>query len=49
MLRRDRPEGWAGPLLPELVHLAAHRQTYLSPGQAADIEVDTFLCGLGAS
>jgi NADP-dependent 3-hydroxy acid dehydrogenase YdfG len=48
-LRRDQPEGWAGPLLPEQVNLAAHRQTHLSPTQAADVLVDTFLHGVGAS
>jgi len=48
LLSRDQPERWAGPLLPELVNLAAHQQTHLSPGQAADVVVDTFLCGIGA-
>ncbi|MEW2489685.1 TetR family transcriptional regulator [Streptomyces sp. NPDC048411] len=49
LLRRDQPEGWTGPLLPELVNLAAHRQTHLGPAQAADVVVDTFLQGNGAS
>ncbi|WP_280853994.1 TetR/AcrR family transcriptional regulator [Streptomyces sp. SAI-041] len=49
LLRRDRPQGWAGPLLPELVHLAAHRLAHLSPGQAADVAVDTYLRGLGGT
>ncbi|NUP21994.1 MAG: hypothetical protein HOZ81_39215, partial [Streptomyces sp.] len=44
---RDQPERWAGPLLPELVHLAAHQQTHLSPAQAADVVVDMFLYGVG--
>lgn len=47
LLRRDQPERWAGPLLPELVHLAAHQQTHLSPAQAADVVVDMFLYGVG--
>lgn len=37
------------PLLPELVNLAAHQQTHLSPAQAADVVVDTILYGIGAS
>ncbi|MEW2288496.1 TetR family transcriptional regulator [Streptomyces sp. NPDC047841] len=49
LLRRDQPEGWAGPLLPELVNLVAHRQRHLAPGKAADVVVDTFLHGVGAS
>ncbi|MEU6290907.1 TetR/AcrR family transcriptional regulator [Streptomyces sp. NPDC046988] len=48
LLRRDLPEGWAGPLLPEMVSMAAHRHGHLSPGQAADVVVDTFLHGAGA-
>ncbi|MGW0858076.1 TetR/AcrR family transcriptional regulator [Streptomyces sp. NPDC002690] len=48
LLRRNCPEGWAGTLLPELVNLASHQQRHLSPGQAADLVVDTFLRGLGA-
>ncbi|GAA3369917.1 TetR/AcrR family transcriptional regulator [Streptomyces antimycoticus] len=47
LLRRDQPQCWAGPLLPELVNLAAHRQAHLSPGQAADVVVDTYLHGVG--
>ncbi len=49
LLRRDQPEGWAAPLLPELVHLASHQQRHLAPGKAADVVVDTFLHGVGAS
>ncbi|WP_406435335.1 TetR/AcrR family transcriptional regulator [Streptomyces sp. NBC_01589] len=49
LLRRGRPEGWGEPLLPELVNLAAHQQTHLSPAQAADVVVDTILYGIGAS
>uniref|UniRef100_UPI002A810491 TetR/AcrR family transcriptional regulator n=1 Tax=Streptomyces sp. CRN 30 TaxID=3075613 RepID=UPI002A810491 len=47
LLRRDLPEGWAGPLLPEMVGLVARRYGQLSPGQAADVVVDTFLRGVG--
>ncbi|MFF9340386.1 MULTISPECIES: TetR/AcrR family transcriptional regulator [unclassified Streptomyces] len=49
LLRQDRPEGWAGPLLPELMRLASHRQAHLSPGEAADVVVETFLHGVGAA
>ncbi|MFH8224493.1 TetR family transcriptional regulator [Streptomyces sp. NPDC018057] len=47
LLRPDQPEGWAGPLLPELIQLAARRQTRLSAAQAADVVVSTYLNGLG--
>ncbi|MEV5177906.1 TetR family transcriptional regulator, partial [Streptomyces flaveolus] len=49
LLRRDQSEGWAAPLLPELVNLASHQQRHLTPGKAADVVVDTFLHGVGAS
>lgn len=49
LLRRDLPDGWASALLPQLVHLVSGRRPELSPGQAADIVVDTLLHGLGAS
>ncbi|MEU3354407.1 TetR/AcrR family transcriptional regulator [Streptomyces sp. NPDC037389] len=49
LLRRDRPEGWASALLPQLMHLVSRQMPELSPGQAADIVVDTLLHGLGAS
>ncbi|MGW0300866.1 TetR/AcrR family transcriptional regulator [Streptomyces anthocyanicus] len=49
LLRPDQPQGWAATLLPELVNLAAHQQAHLGPGRAADVVVDTLLCGLGAS
>ncbi|MFE2541660.1 TetR/AcrR family transcriptional regulator [Actinacidiphila glaucinigra] len=49
LLRRDQPEGWAGLLLPELVRLAAHQLTHLTPGQAAELVLDTFLQGAGAT
>ncbi len=49
LLRRDRPRDWAGSLLLALVHLAAHHLAHLSPGQAADVAVDTYLCGLGGT
>ncbi|PWI20528.1 TetR family transcriptional regulator [Streptomyces sp. Act143] len=47
LLRKDQPPGWAGSLLPELVHLAAQQLTHLSAGQAADAVVDTYLRGMG--
>ncbi|MGW0858574.1 TetR/AcrR family transcriptional regulator [Streptomyces sp. NPDC002690] len=49
VLRPDLPPGWAGALLPQLMHLVARQLPELSPGQAADIVVDTLLRGLGAS
>ena len=49
LLRPGLPQGWASALLPELMNLAAHIQTHLSAGQAADLVVDTFLRGVGAS
>lgn len=42
------PEGWAAALLPQLMHLVARQMPHLSPAQAADLVVDTFLNGLGA-
>ena len=48
LLRPDQPSGWAGALLPDLVNLATQRLTHLSAGQAADVVVDTYLCGMGA-
>ncbi|AZQ75891.1 TetR/AcrR family transcriptional regulator [Streptomyces luteoverticillatus] len=49
VLRRDQPEGWASALLPQLMHLVSRQLPELSPGQAADVVVDTLLRGLGAS
>ncbi|MGW0812839.1 TetR family transcriptional regulator [Streptomyces viridiviolaceus] len=49
LLRQDQPEGWAAPLLPELVNLVSHQQTHLTPGKAADVVVETFLHGVAAS
>ncbi|MFD9902681.1 TetR/AcrR family transcriptional regulator [Streptomyces sp. NPDC059063] len=49
LLRRDKPEGWASALLPQLMHLVLRHMPELSPGQAADVVVDTLLHGLGAS
>lgn len=49
LLRKGLPEGWAGQLLPELMHLVARQLPALSPAQAADVVVDTLLHGLGAS
>ncbi|MFF4903020.1 TetR/AcrR family transcriptional regulator [Streptomyces sp. NPDC001068] len=49
LLRRTPQPGWAGALLAGLVTLVPRRQAHLSPAQAADVVVDTFLNGLGAS
>ncbi|MVO85394.1 TetR family transcriptional regulator [Streptomyces sp. p1417] len=49
LLRHDQPEGWANALLPQLMHLVSRRLPELSPGQAADLVVDTLLRGLGVS
>lgn len=48
LLRPGLPEGWAGALLPQLMHLVSRQMPHLSPAQAADIVVDTLLRGLGA-
>ncbi|MEU3838438.1 TetR/AcrR family transcriptional regulator [Streptomyces sp. NPDC028635] len=48
LLRPGLPPGWAGALLPQLMHLATRQLPELSPGQAADVVVDTLLHGLGA-
>ncbi|MFF4259180.1 TetR/AcrR family transcriptional regulator [Streptomyces sp. NPDC001663] len=47
-LRTDIPVAWASSLLPQLMHLASQQMPHLSPAQAADMVVDTFLNGLGA-
>ncbi|SNX88276.1 TetR family transcriptional regulator [Streptomyces sp. TLI_55] len=49
LLRRGLPDGWASALLPQLMHLVTRQLPELSPGQAADIVVDTLLNGLGPS
>ncbi|MFE9611407.1 TetR/AcrR family transcriptional regulator [Streptomyces sp. NPDC006012] len=49
LLRTGLPEGWVGALLPQLMHLVSRQLPELSPGQAADVVVDTLLHGLGAS
>ncbi|MFF8381275.1 TetR/AcrR family transcriptional regulator [Streptomyces sp. NPDC015661] len=49
LLRAGLPQGWASALLPQLMHLVARQLPELSPGQAADIVVDTLLKGLGTS
>lgn len=49
LLRSGLPEGWASALLPDLMHLVSRQRPELSPGQAADVVVDTLLHGLGAS
>ncbi|MFH8625989.1 TetR/AcrR family transcriptional regulator [Streptomyces vietnamensis] len=49
LLRPGLPEGWASALLPQLMHLVSRQSAELSPGQAADVVVDTFLRGIGTS
>ncbi|MGW2035346.1 TetR/AcrR family transcriptional regulator [Streptomyces sp. NPDC001761] len=49
LLRPGLPQGWAGALLPQLMHLVSRQMPELSPGQAADLVVDTLLNGVGAS
>ncbi|MFD0021639.1 TetR/AcrR family transcriptional regulator [Streptomyces sp. NPDC058382] len=49
LLRADAPEGWAAALLPQLMHLVAQKMPGLNAAQAADVVVDTFLHGMGAS
>ncbi|MFJ8487133.1 TetR/AcrR family transcriptional regulator [Streptomyces sp. NPDC094038] len=48
LLRDDLPPGWAGSLLPQLMHLASQQLPELNAAQAADTVVETFLRGLGA-
>lgn len=49
LLRAGAPAGWAGALLPQLMHLVARQMPELNGAQAADVVVDTFLHGLGAT
>ncbi|MBO4259811.1 TetR/AcrR family transcriptional regulator [Streptomyces griseorubiginosus] len=49
LLRDGLPEGWAGALLVQLMHLVSRQLPELSPARAADVVVDTLLNGLGAS
>lgn len=49
LLRSGLPEGWASALLPQLMHLVSRQLPELTPGQAADVVVDTLLNGLGAA
>ncbi|MFJ2241358.1 TetR/AcrR family transcriptional regulator [Streptomyces sp. NPDC087859] len=49
LLRDDLPAGWASVLLPQLMHLVSRQLPELTPGQAADVVVDTLLNGLGTS
>lgn len=48
-LRPGLPARWAGSVLGRLVHLTAGEMLELSAAQAADLLVDTFLHGFGAS
>ncbi|WP_033308923.1 helix-turn-helix domain-containing protein [Streptomyces iakyrus] len=49
LLRSGLPQGWAGALLAQLMHLASRQMRELSPAQAADVVVDTLLRGVGES
>ncbi|KUN18165.1 TetR family transcriptional regulator [Streptomyces antibioticus] len=49
LLRTGLPEGWASALLPQLMHLVSRQLPELSPGQAADVVVDTLLNGIGTA
>jgi len=49
LLRSGLPGRWAGAVLPELVNLVNREQPGLSPGQAADIVVETLLHGIGGA
>ncbi|WP_338704186.1 TetR/AcrR family transcriptional regulator (plasmid) [Streptomyces sp. Q6] len=49
LMRPGLAEGWASALLPQLMHLVNQQLPELSPGQAADVVVDTLLNGLGTS
>jgi AcrR family transcriptional regulator len=49
LLRSGLPQGWASALLPQLMHLVSRQLPELSPGQGADVVVDTLLNGLGTS
>jgi AcrR family transcriptional regulator len=49
LLRRGLPGRWAGVLLPDLVNLVNREQPDLTPGQAADVVVETLLHGIGGA
>ena len=49
LLRAGLPGRWAGAVLPELVNLVNREQPGLSPGQAADVVVETLLHGIGGA
>lgn len=49
LLRPGLPGRWAAAVLPELVNLVNREQPGLSPGQAADIVVETLLHGIGGA
>ncbi|GAA3837602.1 TetR/AcrR family transcriptional regulator [Amycolatopsis tucumanensis] len=48
-LRPGLPAAWAGRVLGQLLHLATRELPGLSDAQAADVLVETFLRGFGAS
>ena len=47
LFRPGLPPGWAAALIPLLMHQASRELPHLTPGQAADIVVDTLLHGIG--
>ncbi|WP_126639839.1 TetR/AcrR family transcriptional regulator [Embleya hyalina] len=49
VLRSDLPQGWAGALLPQLMHLVSRQSPETTPARAADLVVETLLRGLGVS
>jgi hypothetical protein len=49
LLRPGLPGRWAAAVLPELVNLVNREQPGLSPGQAADVVVETLLQGVGSA
>ncbi|MFI5612751.1 TetR family transcriptional regulator [Amycolatopsis sp. NPDC051903] len=48
LMRPGMPDGWAGVVLGNLLHLAAQEMSELTAAQAADVLVTTFLDGFGA-
>jgi AcrR family transcriptional regulator len=49
LIKSDLPDGMAAALLQKIIALFARQYCHLSPAQAADIVVDTFLNGIGKS
>ncbi|SEE45492.1 transcriptional regulator, TetR family [Streptomyces sp. 2131.1] len=47
LFRPGLPPGWAAALIPLFMHQASRKLPQLTPGQAADIVVDSLLHGIG--